>query len=345
MAERLGDYLVHAGRITERQLSLVLERQVTMGGRLGTNLIELGFLSENELTQFLSQKLRIPSIQASDLEEIGPAVIQLVPREVAQKYHVVPIRRERSVLSVALLDPTDLEVIDELRFITGCDIKPYVASEARIQYALEQHYQIDRKLRYVSILDDERRRHEGQGDPETEKTARKQPTPEELETALRQAKEDWVEARDRDEAIATFLKAANVALDRGVFLLVKAGTVTGWKAFPAYREAQIAGIDFKLEEPSLFKDVVKAKTFYQGPTPLPANNPVYQGVFDALGGRPPDEVLLLPILINDQVVAILYGDNAVSGRLIRSLEFLRKLAHKTAMALEILILKRKIREL
>ncbi len=345
MAERLGEYLVKAGKITERQLSQVLERQVTMGGRLGTNLIELGYLTENELTQFLSKKLKIPSIEAGDLEQIDLSLMQLIPRDMAQKYHAIPIRRERNTLSVALLDPTDLEMIDELRFITGYVIKPHVASEARIQYALERYYQITRQLRYVSILDVERKKYAGSGGAGSSGSGRKEPKPEDLEAALKTAKEDWVEARDRDTAVATFLRASSLVLDRGVFFLVKAGGVAAWKAFPAHREADLADTEFKLEDASLFNDVVSAKTFYQGPI-LPApDDPAYRNLFGALGGDPPAEILLLPIQINDRVVAILYGDNQTSRLPIRPIEFLRKLAKKLAMAMEILILRKKILEL
>lgn len=342
MAERLGEYLVKAGRITEQQLSSALERQVTMGGRLGTNLIELGFLSENDLTQFLSKKLKIPSAEASDLDKIDLALIQLIPRDLAQKYSVVPIKRDRTSLSVALLDPTDLEVLDELRFITGCVIKPHIASEARIRHALERYYQVGRQSRYSAVLDDARKRPGLQPGTAAEKTAKKEQTPDELEAAMRQAKEDWVGIRDRDEAIGTFLKAVNVVLDRGILLLVKSGKIMGWRAFPVYREAEIGRLEFKLDQPSLFKDVVTAKTFYQGPAPY---DPTYRDLFQLLGGDHPKEVLLLPILINDQVVAVLYGDNQVTGRPIQALEYLRKLGQKVAMALEILILKKKILEL
>jgi len=312
-----------------------------MGGRLGTNLIELGFLSENDLTQFLGKKLKIPSAQASDLDQIDVSLTQLIPRDLARKYSVVPIKRDRSGLSVALLDPTDLEVLDELRFITGCAIKPYLASEARIRYALERYYQINRQLRYVSVLDDERKRYGSPSGMEG-KGPKKEPTAEEKEATMRQAKEVWAEVRHRDEAIGTFLKAANLVLDRGILFLVKSGVVTGWQAFPVYLGTEIGRLEFKLSRPSLFKDVVAAKTFYQGPAPY---DPTYRDLFQLLGGDLPKEILLLPILINDQVVVVLYGDNQVTGRPIQSIDFLRKLAQKAAMALEILILKKKILEL
>jgi len=342
LAERLGEYLVKAGKISEQQLSSALERQVTMGGRLGTNLIELGFLSENDLTQFLSKKLNIPSVQSADLNQIDDSLIQLIPRELALKYNVIPIRRDRNHLSIALLDPTDLEMLDELRFITGCIIKPHVASEARIRYVLERHYQINRQLRYVSVLDDERKRRGFRSTADAEKASKKGPTPEELMIAMDQAKKDWLEVRDRDEAIGTFLRAANMVLDRGILLLVKSETVTGWRAFPVYRETDIDQLEFKLDQPSLFKDVVTARTFYQGPAPY---DPTYRDLFQFLGGDHPKEILLLPILINDRVVAVLYGDNQTSGRPVQSLVYLRKLSQKVAMALEVLILKKKILEL
>ena len=342
MAERLGEYLIKAGRITEPQLSSALERQVTMGGRLGTNLIELGFLSEDELTQFLSKKLKIPSVQASGLDDIEPSLIQLIPRELAQKYNVVPIKRDRTTLSVAFLDPTDLEVVDELRFITGCIIKPFIASEARIRYLLERYYQINRHLRYISVLDDDRKRHRFKSETEEDRTTKKEPTPEEMDAAMQRAKEDWVEIRNRDEAIGTFLKALNAVLDRGILFLVKAGKVIGWRAFPAYHEAEIGRLEFPLEQPSLFKDVVTAKTFYQGPAPY---DPTYRDLFQLLGGDHPKEILLLPVLMNEQVVAVLYGDNQFSSRPIQTLSYVRKLTQKLAMALEVLILKKKIMEL
>lgn len=342
MAERLGEYLIKAGRITEPQLSSALERQVTMGGRLGTNLIELGFLSEDELTQFLSKKLKIPSVETSNLDDIEPSLIQLIPRELAQKYNVVPIKRDRTTLSVAFLDPTDLEVIDEIRFITGCIIKPFIASEARVRYLLERYYQIHRHLRYISVLDDERKRHRLKSESEDDRTAKKEPTPEEMDAAMQRAKEDWVEIRNRDEGIGTFLKALNAVLDRGILFLVKAGKVIGWRAFPVYHEAEIGRLEFQLDQPSLFKDVVTAKTFYQGPAPY---DPTYRDLFQLLGGDHPKEILLLPVLMNEQVVAVLYGDNQISNRPIQTLSYVRKLTQKLAMALEILILKKKIMEL
>ena len=339
LAERLGEYLIKAGKITEGQLASTLERQVIMGGRLGTNLIEMGYVSEDELAHFLSQKFAIPRVQADDLERIEPSLIQLVPRNIAEKYSAVPIRREKNTLCMAFLDPLDLEAIDELGFITGCVIKPYVASEARIRHALERHYQIDRPLRYISVLEEDRKIYEG---VEVEKPAGKEPRPEELEAALHRAKEAWVEAKDRNQAFSVFMRAMNIVLDRGILFLVEPGSISGWKAFPAYLEPEIAGHRFKLKDLPLFSNVVAAKSFHQGPPP---HEPVYQGLFQLLGSQPPKQILLFPILISDNVVAFLYGDKQVSELPVYSLEFLRKSVDKLEMLLQILILRKKILEL
>lgn len=344
MPERLGEFLVKAGRINERQLSQVLERQVTMGGRLGTNLVELGYLSESELTRFLSRKLNIPSLNTEELEAVDPNLFQLVPRDVAQKYQVIPIKRERNVLSVALLDPTDLELLDELRFITGCVIKPYIASEARIQFALERYYHIHRQLRYVSLLGGERALPSEEGGSPGG-SARKEPSPEDWAAAGALANEEWISARDRDEVITTLLRAMSIGLDRGILFLIKAGKAAGWRAFPVHREPEIAGTEFDLKDSSLFMEVVEARTFFLGSVSPGANGPSNEGLFRTLGGSPPSEILLIPVMIGDQVVAVFYGDNGPSKRPIQSVEILRKLTRKAAMALEILILKKKILEL
>jgi hypothetical protein len=339
LAERLGEYLVKSGKITEKQLTSALERQVIMGGRLGTNLIELGFLTEDELLQFLSKKLKIPPVQPDDLENIEPALTQLISRETAEKYSVVPIKLVRKTLSVALMDPLDLKAVDELRFITGYAIKPFIASEARVRYVLQRYYQIDRELRYISILDEERKKHE---EEDTHPSLKREPAPEELEAALKQAKEDWAEVRDRDEAGVTLLKTANLILDRGILFHLQSGTVSGWKGFPSYREPEIAKLQFKLEDLPLFKEIAEKKSGYQGPPP---DSPVYRELVQAIGGPPSGDIMAAPILINDAVVAILYGDNPVSGFSARSREFMQKLLHKFAMALGILILRKKILEI
>ena len=151
MAVRLGDMLVEAGRLTRAQLEETLKSQVIFGGRLGTNLIEMGYLDEEDLVQFLSRKLGFPYATHDQLMAVSPDVIKLVPKEIAEKYKVVPLSRDKKRLSLAMMDPADLSVIDAISFITGYYIMPVVATELRLFLALEKYYDIKRDVRYIQI--------------------------------------------------------------------------------------------------------------------------------------------------------------------------------------------------
>lgn len=354
MAERLGEHLVKAGKITEAQLASVLERQVTMGGRLGTNLIELGYLTEQELTDFLSKKLNIPSTTVKDFEGIDPEVVKLVPAEVAKKYSMMPLRKERNALIIAMVDPTDLEAINELAFITSGAIRPQVATEARVQYALETYYGISRQLRYISILEEERKQKAGKVGIEAQET-RKPPTPEELEVALKTAKEELAQATSREEVIAVLLKQFSILFDRTIFFVVKKESVVGFQTFtPQLKQDAIKSLEIPLTEASILRDAIEHRDLCHvisrgGPgmlDPTPGN----QHLLKALGGLAPCEVLVAPVMMKDQqVVALLYGDNlSASGgspRAQSGLAFVRKLMGKASVALEILILRKKLLEL
>lgn len=149
---RLGEALVETGQITKEQLAKALERQIIFGGRIGTNLVELGFLSEEALTKYLAQCHRIPYADASCLDQIDAETLAAITPEIAKRYVIIPFKKDRRRIHLATVDPLDFKVIDELRFITECEISPYIVSELRVLLAMEKYYQIDRSLRYVSVL-------------------------------------------------------------------------------------------------------------------------------------------------------------------------------------------------
>jgi type IV pilus assembly protein PilB len=138
-AERLGRLLCNAGILTEEQLQKALLDQKKEGGRLGTALVKLGFIAEDKLLQFLSRQYGIPSIDLNTIE-IEEAIIKLIPTEVIQKYHVVPVKRAGAVLSVAMVDPTDMFAVDDIKFMTGYEVVPLVASEGAIGKAINKYY-------------------------------------------------------------------------------------------------------------------------------------------------------------------------------------------------------------
>jgi len=147
-AERLGRLLNTAGLITEEQLQKALLEQKKGGGRLGSTLVKLGFIAEEKLLQFLSRQYGIPSVDLNNLA-IDEGIIKLVPTDVVQKYHVVPVKRSGAVLSVAMVDPTDMFAIDDIKFMTGYEVVPLVASEGAITNVINKYYDQAQSLQSV----------------------------------------------------------------------------------------------------------------------------------------------------------------------------------------------------
>ena len=139
MAERLGELLIKRNYITPDQLKRALDEQKLKGGRLESNLIRLGYVKEDELLSFLSAQYRVPSVKISKME-INPAVVKLIPSSIAKKYFIIPINRIGPKLTLAMADPSNIVVIDEIKFMTGYNVEPVVASETEIIDAIKKYY-------------------------------------------------------------------------------------------------------------------------------------------------------------------------------------------------------------
>jgi type IV pilus assembly protein PilB len=139
MPTQIGELLLKENYITPDQLDAALKHQRQNGGRLGSILINLGFVEDDDITALLSKKYGVPSINLSFFE-IDPSVIKLIPLDVAQKYMVVPLSRVGSTLTIASADPTNVFAMDDIKFMTGFNVEPVVASEASITEALEKYY-------------------------------------------------------------------------------------------------------------------------------------------------------------------------------------------------------------
>jgi type IV pilus assembly protein PilB len=139
MSAQIGEILVKENLITPEQLEIALKQQRENGGRLGSILISLGYAEDDDITSILSKKYGVPSINLSFFE-IDPSIIKLIPIDVAQKHLVVPLSRVGSTLTVACVDPTNVFAMDDIKFMTGFNVEPVVASEASISEALEKYY-------------------------------------------------------------------------------------------------------------------------------------------------------------------------------------------------------------
>src|SRR5689334_20262844 len=139
MAVRIGELLLKEKRITPEQLQEALNHQRQQGGKLGLNLVRLGFVRDEEITALLSKQYGVPSIALSQFE-IDPAIIKLVPAETAQRYQVVPLSRSGATLTIAMTDPTNVFAMDDIKFMTGYNIEPVVASEIAVIDAIQKYY-------------------------------------------------------------------------------------------------------------------------------------------------------------------------------------------------------------
>ena len=139
MSGKLGEILLKENLISPEQLKQALEHQKSNGGRLGNTLVKLGFLSDDEVTAVLSRQYGVPSINLSYFE-VDPSVIKLIPMETAIKYQVLPLSRVGSSLTLAMVDPTNVFAMDDIKFMTGFNIEPVVASETAITEAIKKHY-------------------------------------------------------------------------------------------------------------------------------------------------------------------------------------------------------------
>ena len=136
---RLGELLVREKLISLSQLRHAQEEQQKSGNNLGYTLAKLGYVSDDEITSFLSQQYRVPTVNLEEYE-IDPEILKLVQKEPCERHKVVPVSRTGNSLIVAMADPTNLNAIDDLKFLTGYNIEPVIASETAIHNAIEKYY-------------------------------------------------------------------------------------------------------------------------------------------------------------------------------------------------------------
>ncbi len=140
VVDRLGDLLIQEGLITRDQLTLALTEQRTVGHRLGFVLVKMGLVQEIEITRVLARQFRMPAVDLSRFE-VDPKIIRLIPPEVAKKNCVLPLKREGRTLTVAMADPLDQGLLQDLKFITRFDLFPVIAGEYTLRTLIEKHYE------------------------------------------------------------------------------------------------------------------------------------------------------------------------------------------------------------
>jgi len=152
-ANRLGELLVRNNRISLTQLRQAQDEQKRSGQNLSFALARLGFISDKEITNFLSQEYRVPAIDLAAVE-LDPELGKLVTRDVCERHKIVPISRAGSSLIVAMSDPTNLHALDDIKFLTGLNVEPVVASENSITQTIDKLFASNSSINVEDLLSD-----------------------------------------------------------------------------------------------------------------------------------------------------------------------------------------------
>jgi type IV pilus assembly protein PilB len=151
--KRFGEFLVNSGKITPDQLQATLALQKEEGGRFGECLVKQGILSEAGLVEMLSQHFGVPSVDLASMD-IDEAVIKIVPSDLARKYTIIPVSKAGATVTLAMLDPTNVFALDDIKFMTGYRVEPVVASESAIRSAIDQHYGSTHAIELKKVMEE-----------------------------------------------------------------------------------------------------------------------------------------------------------------------------------------------
>jgi hypothetical protein len=334
--KRLGEILVENGIVTRKQLEEAVESQVIFGGKIGTNLVELGYISVNTLSVFLSLQHGVQLPPYSQIEDIPSEVISLIPKEMAKKHRVIPFKKENKTLHLIMEEPENLDAIDEISFLTGLKVKPYILPEILIRYLLERYYGIKRETRYILLTKREREEYlkphaekveevpdkkemlktqELLSQEDFEKLYMQKPVPdveEEIEVeieeefspiSLKEARALLDKIKNRDELGETVLKLAMNRFKRSCLFVLMKDKLIGWDGIgEGVNRQRFRRFVKNIDEMGTFRFVLQTKSHFVGKL-----SGISAEFFEVIGGEPVT-AFIIPVLFRGRVVNIFYGD-------------------------------------
>jgi hypothetical protein len=265
---------------------------VLYGGRLGTSLHELGFITEERLADALSRAHGVP---AADLASLSPEAIALLPRKIALRFKVLPLRLKGRTLFLGMVNPSDHAAVAHIGYSLGFIVRPLVVPEFRMVQLLHAHYGVDERWRYTDLRS---------GVPVAVPSA-----PEVRDPAAAAQRIDA--ATTRDEVVAGAIALGRCYFRRVVFFIVREPWVMGWDgAGEGVDRARAAALRVPLDLPSVFQGVTRNRTTFVGrPGPEEAN----AAFLAEIGKKPGTTAALFPIALRGRVVNLLWGDSGAAG--------------------------------
>ena len=371
MALKLGQLLLKEKMITPEQLEEALKNQMVYGIRLGSSLVEMGYVDEQALARLLSVKLGVPCVGRKELAAIPTQLIESFPRNLVKAHHVVPLRLEGKRLSLAMTDPTDFKAIEEIGFVTGQVVVPYIAPDVQISWALSKYYRLSSGLTRYQMVAGQR--------PKKGAAEAAQPTtitmpsfsesgellnvtipaefegfaqlhdddpddiyclPEDVSRyTIDRLSLDFAAARSRDDVANVFINYLGQEFSAGALFIVRGNSAVGWRAITGGTMVSgFAELSLLLSKPSLLRDVVENRSFSMG---ILISTPENRQILKALNIRPETSLLALPVIMLNKVVAVVLVTSDIDA-LGRRLAELQKLVRKASLAFEMLIIKNKI---
>ena len=417
MARKLGEILVAGQLVSPGDLKKALDAQLIFGGRLGTNLLDLGLLDEESLVEALKEQKRVDVATERMLEAAGGDALRLVPAALADRHKAVPFHLEDRRLKVAMLDPLDLIALDELAFVTGCTVIPYLSPEIRLLYWLERYYAIPRPRRFIRLSEagDVPAEVPVEGEavarlPPSTAADRWKPEPDELAAArasdapaldledviglargaavtpqslkaatgspqeidavvaeLKRRSEDGrrraetarapatlsdvaihpSRAEGRDDVGEALVWLARASFSRVAAWIVQKDRALGWMGSveglaPENARRMARSATSSLAEPSVLSELVASRQYFMGDLP---SRPEDDRLGDIFGSPRPRNVLMLPVELGDHVVIVLHCDDAERAFGQFDLRSLRTACQKAGQAMEVLLLRSRIRQM
>lgn len=374
MALKLGEMLLNEKLITPEQLDEALKCQTIFGIKLGSSLIELGSITDEQLCAFLSNKLGVPHAPPRALTNVPADVLALVPTEIAQKFRVIPIRLDGRRLALAMADPTDFKAIDEVAFVSGCVVVPYIVPDIRITAALSMLYQIRGDIRYIRVAGEvaEKRRRTPRVEPEKKAETIEIPMtgesgellnveiPLEFEGfanfpgnqddinpipdgvvrySVDRLSLEFASAKNRDQVANVFIKYLGQEFTVGALFIIRNNMAVGWRGTVANKRIEeLENFTMLLSKPSVMRDILETRQFAMGTLIQTAEN---LQLLKVLGTDAATPLLVVPIVMLNKVVAAVVVSADMDALGMR-LQELQKLVYKASLAFEMLILKNKI---
>ncbi len=369
---RLGEILTSKGVLTTDQLRSGLEACRRQGGRLGTWLVRLGFINEAQLLEALSEQTRCPPARALELATAASEVRTLLPEEFCRRHLVVPFHRRGKLLDIAAATPNDAQLIEEVSSLTGLVVRPHVATEAALNAALaipsvrprsaeapapgaprSRYRQWTQFWRVASTPGEAFQALAFSPAPASSHAAATFPHLAPLAAPVAPSRRDapgsledlaatLADASEREEVAASLLEFFAPQLVRVALFALHQGKVSGWAIGGADEETRqrFAALTVSLDRPSVFLNLAAGAELHSGPVlGGDGNDPLLQ----ALGPPPPAGAVIVPLVVRGKPAGFLWLDNGPQGVAGISVPLARQAAALAGLALEVLVLRNKIR--